>query len=215
MDEKKHKEEVITQCKGLSKGAKDKKKCIDLVLDCHMNKCKDETIKKNVSEITEEERKQCEDKFKDDWQKRMKCTQKIMKKKGFYEADAKFKHCTANKCPEVLEYIDGKVKDFITTMHKDVKHFREINECMQKECPKELEAKENLPSITQISNECAKKHNTAKAQSTCLSKGLKPKEKIRQIYYKCQETHCKKDKDNKQTKTKSTKKQTKKNPKKH
>lgn len=211
MDEKKHKEKVITQCKGLSTGVKDKKKCVELVLDCHMNKCKDELIKLNTSEITEEESKQCEDKFKDNWKQKMQCTRKIMKKNGFFEASAKAGYCTANKCPEVFEYVNTKMKEIIENIHKDSKYLREKNECMQKECPKELEAKGEIPSIIQIANECNKKYNTASAQSTCLSKGLRPAEQTRKKYSKCLETHCKKDKDNKQTKTKSTKKQTKKN----
>lgn len=216
LDEKKHKEEIIQQCKGLTKGAKDKKKCIDLVLNCHMNKCKEETIKRNVSQITEEERKQCEEKSNGDWKKNMKCKRNIMKKKGYFDADAEFAHCSANKCPEVFEYVNGKMKDLITSMHQGVKHLRDINQCAKEECPKELEAKEHAPSLMNVSNDCAKQHKTAKAQSTCLSKGLQPGEKIRQKYRKCIQTHCNKS-NNKNTKNKNTKnnKTTKKTTKKH
>ena len=215
MEEKKHKKEVIGQCKGLTNRSKDKKKCIKLILDCHMNKCKDETIKVNASKITEEERKQCDEKFKGDWNKAYKCNQNISKKKGFFEASAKFGHCTANKCPEAFEYIDGQVKKIIKNINKDSKIFKEIDECMQKECPKELKAIDNKPTLLQVSNECNKKYNTSSAQSTCLLKGLRPEEKARKKYRKCLQTHCKQEKDNKITKTKLTKKNSTKHSTKH
>ena len=52
-----------------------------------------------------------------------------------------------------------QIKEISPNIYKNSKYFREIKECMQKECPKELEAKDKIPSIMQIVNKCNKKYN--------------------------------------------------------
>ena len=91
------------------------------------------------------------------------------------------------------------------------KSLQEQDECMKKECPKEYEVHSKEPSSIELGKVCNKKYDTYKGQFNCANKIMKPYIKNEKKYWKCLQTHCKKDENTKKlmsSKRNSTKKNT-------
>ena len=193
------------------KDAKGKRECKKIFTNCKLNKCKDEKIRHTMSSLTDEDIKQCDDKYKNNWKKSFGCKQKLLKTKGFFDADAKYAHCVANKCPETLDFAGKGIKNLVKNMLDKNKSLQEQDECMKKECPKEYEVHSKAPNNIELSKVCNKKYDTYKGQSTCANKIMKPYMKNQKQYQKCFASHCKKDENTKKlmsSKRNSTKKNT-------
>jgi hypothetical protein len=119
-DEKKYIAELEKTCKMLDRRPGNKE-CITLMKSCNLNKCRRLAEARYNASLKDEDRENCNKEAKGDWLKSFKCTQKIMKKRGFEEADAKFAHCTANKCPELHKYLQNITNKIIENMRKSKK----------------------------------------------------------------------------------------------
>ena len=205
-DLKTHKNKMKNSCSlFLGKSSKDTKKCLELTMDCHMNKCKKEVEDKISSDVNEEDIKKCDEESKGDFMKSIKCNKKILKKSGFYEKNAKMGYCTANKCPDMIDMISNTVKNVGERLYKSMPNYK----CVEEHCKKERDEldKQNLGQITNI---CNKNYNNHKGQTKCAEKLVKIHMKLNKKYKNCKDTHCNDKKNTKKIHTKKTKSHTKK-----
>jgi len=205
-DLKTHKNKMKNSCSlFLGKSSKDTKKCLELTMDCHMNKCKKEVEDKISSDVNEEDIKKCDEESKGDFMKSIKCNKKILKKSGFYEKNAKMGYCTANKCPDMIDMISNTVKNIGERLYKSMPNYK----CVEEHCKKERDEldKQNLGQITNI---CNKNYNNHKGQTKCAEKLVKIHMKLNKKYKNCKDTHCNDKKNTKKIHTKKTKSHTKK-----
>jgi len=210
-DLKTHKNNIKNSCSFLlGKSSKDTKKCLELTMDCNMNKCKQEVEDKISSELNDEDIKKCNEESKGNFNKMLKCHTKILKKSGFYEKNAKMGYCTANKCPEMIDMISNGVKNIGESIYKSMPNYK----CVEEHCKKEHDEMTKKNSA-KMSFDCNKKYNNHKDQTKCVKQIIKLHMKLNKKYKKCKDTHCNINykKNNKKTKslTKKTKSHTKKN----
>jgi len=202
-DLKTHKYKMKNSCNFLlSKSSKDKKKCLELTMDCHMNRCKKEVEDKISAELNNEDIKNCFGSKNE-----FKCYKKILKKSGFYEKNAKMGYCTANKCPEMTDLISKGVKNIGERLYKFMPNYK----CVEEHCKKERDELDKQ-SLEQLLNICNKNYNNHKGQTKCAEKLVKIHMKLNKKYKNCKDTHCNiNDKKNtKKIHTKKTKSHTKK-----
>jgi hypothetical protein len=195
------KKDIKSRCRTfVGKSSKDKKKCLELTMDCHMNKCKQEVDNKISAELIDEDYKKCDEESKDDFMKSIECNKKILKKSGFYEKNAKMGYCTANKCPEMTDLISNAVKNVGERLYKSMPNYK----CVEEHCKKEHDEldKQNLGQITNI---CKKKYNNHKGQTKCAEKLVKIHMKLNKKYKNCKDTHCNDKQNTKKTNIKKSK----------
>jgi hypothetical protein len=205
-DLKTHKNKMKNSCSlFLGKSSKDTKKCLELTMDCHMNKCKKEVEDKISSDVNEEDIKKCDEESKGDFMKSIKCNKKILKKSGFYEKNAKMGYCTANKCPEMTDLISNTVKNVGERLYKSMPNYK----CVEEHCKKERDELDKQ-SLEQLLNICNKNYNNHKGQTKCAEKLVKIHMKLNKKYKNCKDTHCNDKKNTKKIHTKKTKSHTKK-----
>jgi len=199
-DLKTHKNKMKNSCSlFLGKSSKDTKKCLELTMDCHMNKCQKEVEDKISSDVNEEDIKKCDEESKGDFMKSIECNKKILKKSGFYEKNAKMGYCTANKCPDMIDMISNTVKNVGERLYKSMPNYK----CVEEHCKKEHDEldKQNLGQITNI---CNKNYNNHKGQTKCAEKLVKIHMKLNKKYKNCKDTHCNDKKNTKKIHTKKT-----------
>ena len=76
---------------------------------------------------------------------------------------------------------------------------------MKKNCKKELIKLSKLPNIFEITNECSKKTDNYKEQEKCIAGKMKNYSIYGDKVNKCEQKHCKKDKNNNKLLRKSNK----------
>jgi hypothetical protein len=201
-DKENYQDNIKSLCKGLfEESAKDKKQCIDRALDCYINKCKKEVEDKEISQLTDEEKTKCSEKFKDDFKKKMKCHKKILQKNDFYEKNAKEGYCSANKCPEMTELLSNGMQNIINQIYESDPKYK----CVEEHCKKEHEETTKI-NIGKIIEHCNKKYSNHKGQSKCASKMMLLHNKVFKNYNNCKDTKCNIDNKQNTKNTKNTKK---------
>ena len=192
--------EIKSLCKSLfEESAKDKKKCFDITMDCHMNKCRKEIEDKENSTLTIEDVKKCSKEFKGDIKKKLKCRKKILEKNDFYEKHAKMSYCTANKCPEMTDLLSNAIHNNYDRMVKSGPYYG----CVEKNCKEEYD---EMIKNNKIENTCYKKYDKYNDQLKCFRKITGEHIKAISKFYKCRDINCKIDnkQNKKNTKTKKT-----------
>ena len=201
-DETKYQDNIKSLCKGLfEESSKDNKKCLKLTMDCHMNKCKQEVENKISADLNEEDIKICDEESKGDFDKILKCHQKILTKTGSYEKNAKMEYCTANKCLEMTELITNS--DYIKNIRESIYKAMPNYKCAEEHCKKERDEM-HKQTLGQIRTICNKKYNNHKGQTKCGKKLVKIHMKLNKKYHTCKDTHCKIDNKQNTKKTNTT-----------
>jgi len=201
-DETKYQDNIKSLCKGLfEESSKDNKKCLKLTIDCHMNKCKQEVENKISADLNEDDIKICDEESKGDFDKILKCHQKILTKTGSNEKTAKMEYCTANKCPEMTELITNSdsIKNIRESIYKSMPNYK----CVEEHCKKERDEM-HKQTRGQIRTICNIKYNNHKGQTKCLKKLMKIYTTLDKKYHTCKDTHCNDKKNTKKTNTKKT-----------
>ena len=198
------KKDIKSRCRTfVGKSSKDKKKCLELTMDCHMNKCRKEVEDRAISSLSDEDIKKCSEESNGDYNKQITCHLNVLKKKNFDDKKAKMDHCTANKCPEMTKFN-------VETMHAFVKKIMNANispKCIVDKCKKENNELDKN-NIDKIDATCNKKYEKYKDQSKCFKHMSKSYKKSVSKYHNCKDTKCKIDNktNTKNTKTTHTKK---------
>jgi hypothetical protein len=198
-NKKEYTKKVKKSCTVLSYNKSSNKKCNNILLQCHLNKCLPYIESTENSNITEAEKEDCDKKYGNDYKNKNKCVEKILEKKGFNEANAKKGHCIANKCPEVSEFVAESMKK---SLNKIKNHSKD--ECIKKHCNKELTAKEKVSFFNNI-DKCNKESDDYKKQKKCSEKRTKAFFKLHDKLRKCTIKNCD-NKNNTNTKKTNTKK---------
>jgi hypothetical protein len=171
-----------------------RKKCLQTLM-CNWNKCQAEQVAYHASQLTDEDRKLCENK---DFKKQWACQEKLTKKKGMLDKLAVAANCEINKCPKIRalnkKMIDEWTKKSQNKKKKTTKtktEFEKKQECVETHCAKE---KENLKQLGIASMdkmyECQKKYTTWKDQTKCYSPSAKKHTLAMRKVYKCSKKHC-------------------------
>jgi len=180
------KKDIKSRCRAfVGKSSKDNKKCLELTMDCHMNKCKKEVDNKISAELIDEDYKKCLEESKGDFKKLDKCHIKILKKNDFYEKYAKMGHCTANKCPEMTKF-NGE------TMHvffKKIMNGNRSPKCILDKCKKENNELDKN-NFDKIEATCNKKYEKYKDYLKCFKHMSKSYKKSVSKYHNCKDTKC-------------------------
>lgn len=183
----KYSKKINKMCSVLSKNKTMVKKCKDITLKCHFNKCLPYITDTENADITEDEVKECNKKSGNNFKKQIKCVQKTLKKKGFLEANAKKGHCVSKNCPELYDFMNERFKEL-----KDKISLSTNDECVKKHCQKELDAKDKVSSIMEITNKCNIESDDYKKQKKCYNKNFKKNKTVYSKLFNCKKTHCEK-----------------------
>ena len=176
VDKKAFEKDIKRICGVFGKNKTFRKRCMDATM-CQYHKCNPELDAYRSSMLTKDEREEC-DKSKNYF----KCVMDKAKEKGTHDKHAMLNHCIANKCPEDLQF----TIEFNKKIHEE---FSKRNECKPCQTLLEESDKANIDSIIQT-NECNKKHTTAKDQEKCIKKYSKKMYAKIGAFHKCKVIHC-------------------------
>ena len=175
LDKKEFNDNITSTCNILASN-KNKKQCINDIINCSDNntKCKNEYINMFSAAPKKEDILKCFTESKNP----KKCADALKKKTNYNELSAKAGHCVSNKCPEIY----NNTKKILQKMSKFPT--KQQNNVINTKCKKESDALNNI--VVKI-NECNKKYDTFNEQQKCL--GVK---KISDNYIKCYKRHASK-----------------------
>jgi hypothetical protein len=205
MDIKEFKSQVEKGCHFMAKHPQ-RKECIDTMM-CNWTNCQKEQQELASAVLTDAERESCKNK---DFSKEYICEQKISEKKGLIDKSAALHHCTANKCPQIRNFVKKISHDLEKSMHfKKNSILSQREECMKKNCPKEVQERDKHSKLFYNGiYECEKKFATYKKQIKCNSKANIQITKANLKASDCRKKYCEMNPSNKNNTTKSGKKHT-------